>query len=704
MSFDLLRQQFTREHIWVVEIIQGENTWRFCENRAPLPFGLDAVPSLKSISISPTAVDLSGGLGVRASCSISLDDHIDYATGSRFWPLWRAQNPYYQGARLRVLSVYIDGETYSETNAQPREYILESWSYNRGSVSITAKDPLKLADSNRAQAPRATAITLTAPVTDSATSITVSSVTGWAVDDYLRIGEEVMQITSISAPVVGVLRGQYNTTAEGHSIDDSVQLCQYYNDTLPNILYDLLVNFAGVDPAFIPLSAWNDEASLWLPGLYEALITEPVGVQALIKELTEQAPHYLFWDERTNLINLVAIKQPPSDATCLDDDSNLIADSVRVQDKNDMRISRVIVHFGQFNPTKKLDEFSNYRQTFVRVDTDSETNYGSSKLRTIYSRWINNSNKAAAVRLAARIGRRFSTAPRAVTFALDAKDGDIWTGTPCQIKTADIVDNTGAEYCMPVQVVSAVEKEVYEYSALEHTYGPPVAEDADVDQPGKVVILSGEITNINLRTVFNSLFPDIAEEDEVIFIFDSACTIGSASLSEGVNTGAWPELDTPPLLDVRGLVLGKGGNGADVGGTPQSGGLALKLANDIRLSNTGIIGGGGGGGAYDESTEEGGSSAAGGGGAGWVVGIGGVGNVNNSSSSTFILPSNGSKTSGGSGAFIGFAVGGNGGGLGLSGGSTPTQSGGAAGAAIDRNGYTITYVNAGAGDIRGAII
>ena len=126
MSFDLLRQEFTREHIWVVEIIQGANTWRFCENRAPLPIGLDAVPSLTSINISPTAVDLSGGLGVRASCSVSIDDHIDYTTGKRFWPTWRAQNPYYQGARLRVLSVYIDGNAYSETNAQPREYVDES--------------------------------------------------------------------------------------------------------------------------------------------------------------------------------------------------------------------------------------------------------------------------------------------------------------------------------------------------------------------------------------------------------------------------------------------------------------------------------------------------------------------------------------------------------------------------------------------------
>lgn len=695
MSFELLRQRFTREHIWVVEIILGGNTWRFCENRAPIPVGLEAVPSLAGVSISPTAVDLAGGLGVRASCSITLDEHTDYSVDQRFWPKWRAENPYYQGARVRLLSAYIDGNTYTESNAQPREYVLETWAMANGKVSITAKDPLKLADSDRAQAPRATTVVLTAPATNIATSINVSDAAGWNVGDYLRIGEEVVEISSISGAVVGVERGQYNTAADEHSIDDAVQLCLYLNDTLPGILSELLTVYAGVDPAFIPISRWNDEASLWLPGLYETLITEPVGVRDLLKELTEQAPHYLFWDERTNRIELVAIKPPPADSLCLSDEANLIEGSVKVQDKNDMRVSRVVVHFGQFDPTKSLDEFSNYRQTFVRVDVDSETNYGTPRIKTVYSRWINNANKAAAVRLAARVGRRFHESPRAVTFALDAKDGALWTGDPCRIDTADIVDTSGDRFCMPVQIISAVEKEVYQYTALEHKYGPPVPEDADADQPGQVVILSGELENINLRDIYDSLFPSIDAEDEVIFIFDSACTTGSESTSAGVLTGEWPELNTPPLLDIRGLILGRGGdasqnlNNMDGG----DGGLALLLQNDVRISNTGIIGGGGGAGAGHRMGEV---AALGGGGAGWKTGF-----------------PNGSKTTGGAGESVeveiapgepALLLGGNGGNLGQAGFGSPSNSGGAAGAAIDRNGYTITYVNAGAGDIRGAIL
>lgn len=708
MSYDVLRQQFTREHIWLVEIIQGANTWRFCENRSPMPVGLDAVPSIKSLSINPTAVDLSGGLGVRASCSIAFADHLDYtSTPVRFWPRWRAQNPYYQGARVRVLSCYIDGNTYSESNAQAREYVLETWTYSRGTASITCKDPLKLADNNRAQAPRKTTRTLTVAVDAVTATLTVNDTAGWAVNNYLRIGAEVAQITAInSATSITVTRGVYNTAAEAHAADDAVQLCIYYNDTLNNIIEDLLVNYAGVDVQYIPAEAWADEVSLWLPGLYETLITEPVGVQALLKELADSAPHYLFWDERTAKIQLAAVKQPSSTSPILTDDNNLIEGSVAFRDKNDMRVSRVVVNFGQLDPTRKLDEFSNYRQAFVRVDVDAETNYGTPRIKTVNSRWINNVNKAAAVRLAARIGRRFSLAPRECSFELDPKDGQIWTGDAVRLLSGDLVDNAGAPVLTDFQVVSAVEKQVYEYTALEHTYGPAVPEDADADQPGNVVILSGELTDINLRTIYDSLFPTINATDEVIFIFDGACVAGGTTTGAAVTTGTWAELNTPPLLDVRGLIVGKGGDGGAFNRLATDGGLALNLDNDVRISNTGVIGGGGGGGSDSLELEFTNTHCGGGGGAGFVIGTGGEGVNPAVPGDQAVNGVNGTYTAGGAGGASGVNFGGIGGNLGQPGtvGESTTSPAGAAGAAINRNGYTITYVNAGAGDIRGAIL
>lgn len=708
--FDNEKKKFTKEHLWVVELTIGGSTFRFCENRSPMPSGLDAVPSLSRISISPTELNLEGGLGVRATASINLDDHNDYTvystTGERFWPRWRAENPYYQGASVRILSGYIVDGVYDEVNFQPRDYVLETWSYAGGKVNITSKDPLKLADNDRAQAPKATNVVLANDVAIGAITIAVDDASEFTTNDWIRINSEVMLITGITGNTLTVDRAQYNTEEAEHSIDDAVQICLYYRNTLPNIVYDILVNYADVSTAYLNKPAWDDEAALFLPGFYETLITEPVGTKDLLKELTEQAPHYLYWDERTNKIEMVAVKQPPDNSQVITDEANILEGSVKVTDKNDMRISRVIVNFGQIDPTKKLDEFSNYRQAYVRVDPDSEVNYGTSKLKTIYSRWINNSNKAAAIRLAARIGRRFAKSPRMVTFNLDAKDSDVWTGSPVRINTADILNEiTFDRYNMPVQVTSVVEREVYQYSALEHTYGNPTEEDETVDGNGEIVILSGEITDINLRDIYESLFPEVEEDAEVVFLFDQSCTAGGTTTAAAVKTGSWPELNTPPLLDVRGLIVGKGGDGSNANmNNPTDGGLALELQDDVRISNSGIIGGGGGGGSNRFTFEFGSGKLAGGGGAGFVFGQGGTG----SEVDSVPVPSSneaqdGTKTAGGSGAFDGSELGGSGGGLGQN-GETAGDTGGLAGAAIQTNGYTITYVESGAGDIRGAIL
>ena len=61
-----------------------------------------------------------------------------------------------------------------------------------------------------------------------------------------------------------------------------------------NIVYDLLVNYAFVDPAFIDKSAWDAEQVGYLPRLYNTLVTTPTGVSKLLTELTEQVGFFCF--------------------------------------------------------------------------------------------------------------------------------------------------------------------------------------------------------------------------------------------------------------------------------------------------------------------------------------------------------------------------------------------------------------------------
>ena len=727
MAFETVKKDFSRQHMWYCEIVVDGETYRFCENISPIPVGLEVdAPSMSKPSVRPSQISLDGGIGVRASASVSFKEHQDYvrfgtaSTPKRFWPSWRANHKGYEGAAISLFSGYIVNGAFDVVNFQKRDFILDSFSHSEGGASITAKDTLKLASNDRAKAPRKSAGLLSADIllTDESVTLTPSGIgdseypaSGWG-----RMGDEVVEFTRVG-DVFTITRGQYNTLADDHSLNDVFQLCLYYNDSIPNINFDLLTTYAGVNPAVIPKTAWDDEGDLYLPGLYEALITEPVGVTALLKELGESAPHYMYSDERTNLINLVAIKPPPDTALVLTAEDNLLEGSTSISDQTDMRISTVIVNFGQFDPTKELDESSNYRQAHVRFNPNAGTDYNDiEKYKVINSRWISNDNRAAAVRLAARFGRRFADTPRKINFKLDAKDSDVWTGAPLFINSDLVVNDLGDRFNMPIQVLSVGESQSYNYSALEYGYGESLPEDLDSEDPNqRLVVLSGELDQLKdgvtprtLRDIYDELFVDVVDTYDVVFVFDASCVAGSSDNNEfAVDTGAWPELLTgsPIKIDVRGLLLGKGGDGASFGGDGENGGPALLLNADIRLTNTGIIGGGGGGGAGGSA---GPSFGAGGGGAGYVNGLAGSGTTG---AFNIIQAQPGTNTTGGTGGSANnggaepqFAIGGNGGGLGANGtvGFDISSSFGAGGTAIDANGFTITYLEAG--DIRGAVL
>jgi hypothetical protein len=718
MAFDTLRKKYLKEHFWYCEIEVNGVTHRFCENRSPIPTGFGGTPSMSSQSFRPAQVALDGGIGVRASATVSFDEHQDYITygtisePARFWVNWRANNIGYQGGRLSLFSGYItESGDLDGSNFQQRDYVIESFKYNEKGASITAKDALKGVSGDRAKAPRKSSGTINADIDATETEVTLSPAgvgdleypsSGWA-----RMGEEVVSFTR-TADVCTIVRNDppsnWQTISEEHGENDSFQLCLYYNANLADIIYDLDTNYASVPAAQINKTQWDEEAGLYFPGLLEGFLTEPVGVDTLMKELCESAPHYQYWDERVNFIRLIAIKPPPVTSQELTAESNLLAGSTSISDQPDMRISTVIVRFGQRDPTKDLEEASNYRQAHVRITPASITKYGGiERYKIINSRWVNNFNRAAALRLAARYGRRFEEMPRKISFNLDAKDGEMWTGDPALINSDLIVNETGARFNLPVQIISAGENRAYQYESLEHTYGDALPEDLDSDNPNsRLVVLSGNIQNINLRDIYDSQFPDASDAYEIVFTFDTSCVAGSSSVAASVDTGAWAELTTTRIkLDVRGLVVGKGGDG-----TGGNGGLALTLSDDIDLANTGIIGGGGGGGgSADNSVGADILAAAGGGGAGYINGAGGTGTFAKPGSSTQAEP--GTNTSGGDGGVAEFdttdARGGSGGDLGQDGnaGSPANSPTGLAGAAINLNGYNINYINTG--DIRGLV-
>ena len=483
---------------------RSELTLTFGKSADALPRDEYIIPSLVSVSASPTRLNAGGGssgsgpLGVRASVTITFKDHphtdrlVDKYRTERsyiatdqgtFWGKWIARNPYYQNRIVRVLDGY-KGETIA--SMQSRTYIIESVSGpdSSGKVTIKAKDVLRLADNDKAVAPALSEGELIADINDTATTLRVTGEpeANYPAPGVVRIGDEVITYTGVTTIIVdeeinltGCVRGTNGTVADDHSAEDRVQLCLQYDDqSVSDIAFDLLTNYGSVPASYIDKVAWDAEVALWLSQFnMTTLITEPEGVTDLLGEITEQGMFYIWWDERQQLINLRAIRPATETPTKISDSSSILAETTSIQVKAGERISQVWVFWNQKDPTEDLDEDKNYRAVRIRANLEAESvnQYGEQRIKKIYSRWLQNS--AQAINVTTRLLSRYADNQKYMTLALDAKDRALWTGDIADITHYNVVDVTGLSEEQRWQVIEADEADsghVVKYKLQRYEY------------------------------------------------------------------------------------------------------------------------------------------------------------------------------------------------------------------------------------------
>ena len=165
-------------------------TIRFAKPASYLPADIEAIPSIRDIAFTPAQISLGVNLGQRATLTVTFDDHPHSDAGfmadpyrtergydpfrrGTFWGKFRARFPYIQGRALRVYRGEL-GQALQDMDV--RYYVMDSFEGPGpdGTFSIVAKDILKLADNDRAQAPALSEGFLTAGVTDTASFVTLS--------------------------------------------------------------------------------------------------------------------------------------------------------------------------------------------------------------------------------------------------------------------------------------------------------------------------------------------------------------------------------------------------------------------------------------------------------------------------------------------------------------------------------------------------
>lgn len=688
-------------------------TLRFAVATSYLPRDIDIVASsVLSVDYSPAIVSLGENLGQRASIEVVFKDHPHSDAGVGFdkyhaersynpflqgslWGKFRARQPFLRGLALRWITGFV-GDTLAEM--ETRHFFIDSFTGPRpdGKFSIIAKDALKFLDGDRAQAPVLSTGFLNADITNIATAATLSPAgignSEYPASGFVCIGgNEVCSFTR-AADALTLTRAQRGTIASAHSAQDRVQICLTFDAVDPaSIINTLIDNYTDTPLTYTPYTEeWKFEVDNYLNRVFTFTITEPTPVRDLVSRLIVQAGLALWDDNIAQKLRLQVLRAIPTDVARFTE-SNIMARSFQQTEQPDKRVTQVYVYFGQIDPTKRYDDPDNYRASARWPATlDEETGEGIA-IKKIFANGIpGTGGRTVAERVAEIQEGRYRTAPRRFSFQL--MRGSVTApvlGGGYQLSWRTLQDAFGAMEDVPVQIMR-----LNPPSAFFNVEAEEFRFTAATDDPNTFPItFDTNSNNVNLRTVFQSLYGTPASGITVNVTVAAGVIIGSTSITlPAFDVGTWTDPVTINLF-VVGRIQGCGGNGgrgdASNGGV---GGPALYTREAINLTSTDgeVWGGAGGGGGSNTGN-------GGGGGAGKLPGTGGalVGSGQPGA--------DGTTEAGGAGGNAVPNPGGAGGGPGLVGSNSVFGgTGGAAGAAIDGDTF-VTDVGA-VGDIRGGQI
>lgn len=707
-------------------------TLRFAKPAHYRPQDTFAFPFIESVSYTPAVVSLGKDLGQRASVSITFKDAPDsdtftgldpylstrsynpFAQGT-FFGKFRARHPFIVGQPLRLIMGYV-GQALAAM--ETRHFLIDAYEGPTpdGRFTIRASDVLKLGNAEKALAPEMSEGRLVADINASVTSFTLTPAgignTDYPASGWLNLGgSEIVSFTR-SGDVCTITRGQLNTTAAAHSAGDRAQLVlAYVGEDPADIIYDLCVNYIpGFAADWIDLDAWQTETGTYNGNVYTTYITEPTSVKALIEELVLQAALAIWWDDVNQLLRLQVLRAIVTTAFTFTPD-NMRHGSLGIREQIDQRLSQVQIYFGQINPLLPLSNKDNYRSSAVVSDEDAEDDWGQPSITTILSRWIPLAGRTVAERLGAIMLGRFKTPPRHLSFEVQRyAQTDPELGGGYQFECLFVQDETGAtdDVAIPIQVTQLKPlDDRFVVEAEEMLFDTPAA-----DLAARTVTIDTNNTNLNLRTIHDTIYPEPDGSETVTFTINAAIVVGSSSASlPAIDVGTWPAgtgltlvLQAGARIQGHGGAAGNGGFTRQNGAAGSPGGPALYTRKAIALNNLGeIYGGGGGGGGGGGSAY---SGSGGGGGSGTDPGAGGL--DGGGAGGAGLDGSAGTPNAGGAGgASVGFGAGagGDGGDPGQAGDAGQTSSsgktggaGGAAGAAVDGTSYVTYSVT---GDIRG---
>lgn len=475
---------------------QGVRTYRFCQPTFPIKGG-NYIPILESVGGLTQEVNLNGfsdtllGIGKRATVNFNFVDmpYNDVLTDKywqerisgaaqineggynpadrgSFWGKFKARNPNFAGRALRHITGYVteSGQFVAE---QTREYIIEDIDgpVSGGGVTIVAKDVISLSDNKKAMAPIQSNGRLVNAM-DNNTNVIYLTPAGignqeYPSSGYVCIGSEVIGYNRSGDTLNIWGRGQRNTQVASHAVNDTVQLCLWFDRTPINeALRVLLGDYGHIPYANLDLAQWAEEHNVW--GLrYDltATITKPEEVIKLVGEICKCFAVSVWPDLNDKKVKMKlnhAILDGPS--AVWDDNSNILKGGIQVETNDADRITRVAMNTVQIDPTRGTSADNFLRGTLdIYATGEIPQMFGQSRTEVINNRWINHGDDTFAFILSGRLLARYKRAPSTFTIDIDNKDLPNLVDVVA-VESHAVQDITGKQKRTLLQVYSIQEK------------------------------------------------------------------------------------------------------------------------------------------------------------------------------------------------------------------------------------------------------
>ena len=544
---------------------------------------------ISTISEQTAKLQSGRGLASRGTASITFTDFINQdpnpnapavtaevkAQGTFFGKLFSRQIFANKEVRIKNYRVEADGTIDLVNGAQTRYYISESLDSNKnGSWALKCKDELSRINDGDSVWPLPLEGLVRTDVNDTALTIDVDPNVTYLVGDTVRIGDELIKISSVAnigtgtATISTAARGANiiytntlsRTVKDSHTAGDEIFVCDVSdNERIDTLLQRVLIDI-GVPTARIPIADWITEIDAWhATTRVNTVWIESEDSEDVLRRILTEYMIDMWFDPVDREVKISAISVWKESDVTLTESKELDFLSISRKRQESLRATRALIAYDK-RFLASADSIENYKKAsqFKRTEFEGTDLFGEPKTIQFDNSFLIDKDSADLLvnRYVNRYINPFSFSAIASERKVTYKVGDVINLVASSTPGFDgLPSSTERGQITRINPI---------YGRVGRTYAIDIGTYAPVFASGSEVVITGNLFNVNLYTQYAGA-PNVAVT--ITFIFNGVLSGSTADNIQSIRAGAFPAGSKIIIILANGADLqAKGGNSVKGGG------------------------------------------------------------------------------------------------------------------------------------------